>query len=154
MEAPRDKAVGSPPISTHQVECVRHCSDGLQPHYCSPLIGWTGPRGKDHPPHPTSLYPCMNVAAGSRCREFGVGSWVDPDPKVSRVGWSQKKGHELCSSGPIGMMAVTCFLIPPPPAGVDLSNIVKLAPRVSADGPQEPTHDILQVGKGGPCGQG
>ncbi|VFV30269.1 Hypothetical predicted protein [Lynx pardinus] len=29
--------------------------------------------------------------------------------------------------------------------GVDLSNIVKLAPKVSADGPQEPTHDILQA---------
>uniref|UniRef100_A0A9L0RWV7 Armadillo repeat containing 6 n=1 Tax=Equus caballus TaxID=9796 RepID=A0A9L0RWV7_HORSE len=29
--------------------------------------------------------------------------------------------------------------------GVDLSNIVKMAPRVSADGPQEPTHDILQA---------
>uniref|UniRef100_A0A2K5LTL0 Armadillo repeat containing 6 n=1 Tax=Cercocebus atys TaxID=9531 RepID=A0A2K5LTL0_CERAT len=29
--------------------------------------------------------------------------------------------------------------------GVDLSNIVKTAPKVSADGPQEPTHDILQT---------
>lgn len=29
--------------------------------------------------------------------------------------------------------------------GVDLSNIIKMAPQVSADGPQEPTHDILQV---------
>lgn len=49
-----------------------------------------------------------------------------------------------------------CHLFPdsPTPTGVDLSNIVKLAPKVSADGPQEPTHDILQVGRGGPCGQG
>uniref|UniRef100_A0A2R9C1T2 Armadillo repeat-containing protein 6 n=2 Tax=Pan TaxID=9596 RepID=A0A2R9C1T2_PANPA len=29
--------------------------------------------------------------------------------------------------------------------GVDLSNIVKTAPKVSADGSQEPTHDILQT---------
>ncbi|XP_004760955.1 armadillo repeat-containing protein 6 isoform X2 [Mustela nigripes] len=29
--------------------------------------------------------------------------------------------------------------------GVDLSNIIKMAPKVSADGPQEPTHDILQA---------
>nr|XP_039321378.1 armadillo repeat-containing protein 6 [Saimiri boliviensis boliviensis] len=29
--------------------------------------------------------------------------------------------------------------------GVDLSNIVKTVPKVSADGPQEPTHDILQT---------
>ncbi|KAI2589853.1 armadillo repeat containing 6, partial [Homo sapiens] len=29
--------------------------------------------------------------------------------------------------------------------GVDLSNIVKTAPKVSADGSQEPTHDILQM---------
>ncbi|XP_014442801.1 armadillo repeat-containing protein 6 isoform X2 [Tupaia chinensis] len=29
--------------------------------------------------------------------------------------------------------------------GVDLSNIVKMAPTVSAHGPQEPTHDILQA---------
>lgn len=29
--------------------------------------------------------------------------------------------------------------------GVDLSNIVKLVPKVSADGSQEPRHDILQV---------
>ncbi|XP_040484906.1 armadillo repeat-containing protein 6 isoform X2 [Ursus maritimus] len=29
--------------------------------------------------------------------------------------------------------------------GVDLSNIIKLAPKGSADGPQEPTHDILQA---------
>lgn len=53
------------------------------------------------------------------------------------------------------MTAVTCFvtpvcLLPPPPTGVDLSNIVKTAPKVSADGPQEPTHDILQVGMGIP----
>ncbi|OWK11789.1 ARMC6 [Cervus elaphus hippelaphus] len=29
--------------------------------------------------------------------------------------------------------------------GVDLSNIVKMAPKVSADGPQDPIHDILQA---------
>uniref|UniRef100_A0A2K5QWR6 Armadillo repeat-containing protein 6 n=1 Tax=Cebus imitator TaxID=2715852 RepID=A0A2K5QWR6_CEBIM len=29
--------------------------------------------------------------------------------------------------------------------GVDLSNIVKTVPKVSADGPQEPTHDVLQT---------
>eukprot|EP00070_Physeter_catodon_P033052 XP_028339946.1 armadillo repeat-containing protein 6 isoform X2 [Physeter catodon] len=29
--------------------------------------------------------------------------------------------------------------------GVDLDNIVKMTPKVSADGPQEPTHDILQA---------
>lgn len=29
--------------------------------------------------------------------------------------------------------------------GVDLSNIIKLVPKVSADGLQEPTHDIVQV---------
>ncbi|XP_007461142.1 PREDICTED: armadillo repeat-containing protein 6 isoform X3 [Lipotes vexillifer] len=29
--------------------------------------------------------------------------------------------------------------------GVDLGNIVKMTPKVSADGPQEPTHDILQA---------
>ncbi|XP_004404729.1 PREDICTED: armadillo repeat-containing protein 6 isoform X2 [Odobenus rosmarus divergens] len=29
--------------------------------------------------------------------------------------------------------------------GVDLSNIIKLAPKASADGSQEPTHDILQA---------
>ncbi|XP_032723641.1 armadillo repeat-containing protein 6 isoform X1 [Lontra canadensis] len=29
--------------------------------------------------------------------------------------------------------------------GVDLSNIIKMAPKVSADGLQEPTHDILQA---------
>ena len=50
------------------------------------------------------------------------------------------------------MMAVTCFLTSPSPAGVDLSNIVRMTPKVSADGPQEPTHDILQVGEGSPHG--
>lgn len=52
---------------------------------------------------------------------------------------------------------VGCHLFPNtphPPAGVDLSNIIKMAPKVSADGPQEPTHDILQVGGRGPCGHG
>ncbi|XP_011365042.1 armadillo repeat-containing protein 6 isoform X2 [Pteropus medius] len=29
--------------------------------------------------------------------------------------------------------------------GVDMSNIIKMAPKVSADGPQEPTHAILQA---------
>ncbi|XP_021561991.1 armadillo repeat-containing protein 6 isoform X2 [Carlito syrichta] len=29
--------------------------------------------------------------------------------------------------------------------GVDLSNIVKMVPKVSVDGPQEPTHDVLQA---------
>ncbi|XP_062965547.1 armadillo repeat-containing protein 6 [Cynocephalus volans] len=29
--------------------------------------------------------------------------------------------------------------------GVDLSNIVKMAPKVSADGHQEPTHEVLQI---------
>ncbi|KAF6305774.1 armadillo repeat containing 6 [Rhinolophus ferrumequinum] len=29
--------------------------------------------------------------------------------------------------------------------GVNLDNIIKMAPKVSADGPQEPTHEILQV---------
>lgn len=38
--------------------------------------------------------------------------------------------------------------------GVDLSNIIKLVPKVSADGLQEPTHDIVQVGGGGLCGCG
>lgn len=28
--------------------------------------------------------------------------------------------------------------------GVELSNIIKMVPKVSADGSQEPTHDILQ----------
>lgn len=40
--------------------------------------------------------------------------------------------------------------------GVDLSNIVKLVPKVSADGSQEPRHDILQVerAKAGGVGEG
>jgi len=49
-------------------------------------------------------------------------------------------------------MAATCFLTPPSAAGVDLSNIVKMTPKVSADGAQEPIHDILQVGEGSPHG--
>lgn len=48
------------------------------------------------------------------------------------------------------------FLLDSPtlPTGVDMSNIIKMAPKVSADGPQEPSHAILQVGGGSPCGQG
>ncbi|XP_074193921.1 armadillo repeat-containing protein 6 isoform X4 [Rhinolophus sinicus] len=34
---------------------------------------------------------------------------------------------------------------PPVQTGVNLGNIIKMAPKVSADGPQEPTHEILQV---------
>lgn len=47
--SPKGEAVGSPSLLTHQVECVPHCGDGLQPHYCSAPISWTEPRGKDHP---------------------------------------------------------------------------------------------------------
>lgn len=53
-----------------------------------------------------------------------------------------------------GDYAATCFLTPALPTGVDLSNIIKLVPKVSADGLQEPTHDIVQVGGGGLCGCG
>lgn len=42
--------------------------------------------------------------------------------------------------------------VPSSPAGVDLSNIVKVAPKVSADGLTEPTHDVLKVGALGPEG--
>lgn len=41
---------------------------------------------------------------------------------------------------------LTPALVPFLSAGVDLSNIVKSAPRASLDGLQEPTHDVLQVG--------
>lgn len=75
-------------------------------------------------------------------------------PKSSRVSHPSRRDMTCDPGGLTGMMAATCFLTPPPllsPPGVDLSNIIKMVPKMSTDGPQEPTHDILQVRGGGPC---
>lgn len=72
-------------------------------------------------------------------------------PSVERRDW-EILGRVLGGAGLRGLQRDSCHMSSAPPfhvfpsAGVDLSNIVKTAPKVSSDGLQEPTHDVLQVG--------
>ncbi|KAK2087784.1 Armadillo repeat-containing protein 6 [Saguinus oedipus] len=80
--------------------------------------------------HPIPSTPCVDVAS------VGMGRW-----EASGLGWSQQKDPEVRFQHTY--RDDSCRLLSDP--WVDLSNIVKTVPKVSADGPQEPTHDVLQT---------
>lgn len=66
--------MGSPPLSAHQAECAPHCSDGMQPQYCSAPIGWTGLRSKYCPSTPR-LHVDLDTkfGLGGEGEEWGPG---------------------------------------------------------------------------------
>lgn len=97
MGIPREKAVGSSPLSTRQAECASHYSDGG---LCSALLLlcslWLdraeGQRPPPSPPTPSVWMWLLSLAwVGSGVRGGGPGQI----PEGLLSGSSQQKGHEV-----------------------------------------------------------
>lgn len=85
---------------------------------------------------------CGTALAVAHLTRVACGWPVQPEEPLGRT-------LEAKSSAGTSYLRDLSSAAPLPSAGVDLSSIVKAAPKASVDSLQEPTHDVLQVGAAG-----
>lgn len=85
---------------------------------------------------------CGTALAVAHLPRVACGWPVQPEEPLGRT-------LEAKSSAGTSYLRDLSSAAPLPSAGVDLSSIVKAAPKASVDSLQEPTHDVLQVGAAG-----